>query len=101
MESIDGRNEEREEGEREREGELIEGGCGIPFLHNLAVPVGLVLANSMIGGGSLHTFHSEYAGFMNEGDFERITAGTWMNKPTIKKKTKRQPVKSLKITRKR
>lgn len=97
METIEGMGKQEENGE----GEMIAGGCGVPFMHNLSIPVGLALNATLFGGGNQHEFHTEYAGFMQENEYEKVVSGTWINKPTNKKQTRRHKIKPMKVTRKR
>ena len=67
---------------------------GLPFMHNLSVPLGLIFRNSNAGGGLVQ---SKCNGFMSEADYEKATSGT---KQEIKRKTKRTKI-SMKNTRRK
>jgi|LakMenEpi03Aug12_release.lakeMendotaPanAssembly.Ray.scaffolds.fasta_scaffold350706_3 hypothetical protein len=98
-----------EEDERKRENKTYGGhaeqytyggrtvaGCGFPFMHNLSIPLGLVLRPYM---STVTETPSKCAGFMCESDYEKATSGTHMNKRN--KKTRRNNGVSTKITRKK
>ena len=71
-------------------------GCGFPFMHNLSIPLGLVLRPYM---SSVTDTPSKCAGYMCEADYEKATSGTQVNKRH--KKTRRSPGVHMKITRKK
>ena len=105
-----GSKQEEGEEEEEEEGGGIDGGqaeqytyggrrvagCGFPFMHNLSIPLGLVLRPYT--STSTDT-PSKCAGYMCEADYEKATSGTQVNKRH--KKTRRSPGVSMKITRKK
>ena len=71
-------------------------GCGFPFMHNLSIPLGLVLRPYM---STVSDTPSKCAGYMCESDYEKATSGTQINKRN--KKTRRNNGVSTKITRKK
>ena len=78
MESVDGRV--LMEGGGIEEERVESAPVGLPFMHNLSVPLGLVLKNLNTGGGHMPLIQSKCNGFMNEADYEKATSGTLMNK---------------------
>ena len=71
-------------------------GCGFPFMHNLSIPLGLVLRPYV---STVTDTPSKCAGYMCEADYEKATSGTHVNKRH--KKTRRSQGASTKNTRKK
>jgi hypothetical protein len=74
--------------------------AGLPFMHNLSVPLGLVLRHSNTGGG-MPLIQSKCDGFMSEADYEKATSGTHIDKKMKKKDTRRKHTMVMKITRRK
>jgi hypothetical protein len=76
--------------------------AGLPFMHNLSVPLGLVLRKPNTGGG-MPLIQSKCNGFMNEADYEKATSGTHIDKKNKDKKndTRRKHNIVMKITRRK
>ncbi len=96
MESVDGPS--LTGGGPEGDGEPLP--VGLPFMHNLSVPLGLVLRHSNTGG-SMPLIQSKCDGFMCEADYEKATSGTHIDKKMKKKDTRRKHTIAMKITRRK
>ena len=105
MESIDGPL--LTGGGSEDSGVQLSGPAGLPFMHNLSVPLGLVLRQSNAGGG-MPLIQSKCNGFMSDADYEKATSGTHIDRKIKgerekerKRDTRRKHNIVMKITRRK